>query len=194
MRLRLPFLIVLTGFLAVSYIWGFNFFRSPYQVFLQYERAMIDYANQIRLQQDSGLEAGLSEDEIVSLRKVAIVELEGDMRNLIFDFHKYWSIIEKYYLQYAQSSGVWFTEGLSGSIYTQDDPEYDTFLALYELKDDPESYCLIFVPEVSEESVFREFRGARIYFLQKTIWGYKIEWSRSLIDLILDVDSSSVSV
>ena len=132
-------------------------------------------------------------DEIVSLRKVAIVELEGDMRNLIFDF-QHWSIIEKYYLQYAQSSGIWFTDGLSGSIYTQDDPEYDTFLALYGIEDDPESYCLIFVPEVSERvsSESSEERGFTSFRRQFGVT--KIEWSRSPIDLILDVRFSSVSV
>jgi len=80
LKLWLPFLIVLTAFLAVSYIWGFNFFRSPDQVFLQYEKAMLDYATQIRLQQEAGSRVGLNDHEIALLREMAIVELEGDMK------------------------------------------------------------------------------------------------------------------
>jgi hypothetical protein len=194
LKLWLPFLIVLTAFLAISYIWGFNFFRSPDQVFLQYEKAMLDYATQIRLQQQAGSRVGLSGHEIALLREMAIVELEGDMKNLILDFRRDWSVMQRHYIQYARLSNNWFENGLSGSIYTQDDPEYSEYLEQYELQDDPESYCVIFIPKSSDQSVFSEFRGARIYFLQRTIWGYKIEWGRSLIDLILGMDISSVSV
>ncbi len=194
MKLWLPFLIVLTAFLAVSYIWGFNFFRTPKQVFMQYEKAMLDYATQIRLQQEAGSRVGLNDHEIALLREMAIVELEGDMKSLVFDFRRDWSAMQRHYIQYARLSNNWFENGFSGSMYTQDDPEYTSYLEQYELQDDPESYCVIFVPESSNQSVFREFSGARIYFLQRTIWGYKIEWSRSLIDLILGKDISSVSV
>jgi hypothetical protein len=102
--------------------------------------------------------------------------------------------MQRHYIQYARLSSNWFENGLSGSIYTQDDPEYGGYLEQYELQDDPESYCVIFIPKSSDQSVFSEFSGARIYFLQRTIWGYKIEWGRSLIDLILGMDISSVSV
>jgi len=194
LKLWLPFLIVLTAFLAVSYIWGFSFFRTPKQVFMQYEKAMLDYATQIRLQQEAGSRVGLNDHEIALLREMAIVELEGDMKSLVFDFRRDWSAMQRHYIQYARLSNNWFENGFSGSMYTQDDPEYTSYLEQYELQDDPESYCVIFVPESSNQSVFREFSGARIYFLQRTIWGYKIEWSRSLIDLILGMDISSVSV
>ncbi|HAY98519.1 hypothetical protein V511_10520 [Mesotoga sp. Brook.08.YT.4.2.5.1] len=194
MKLWLPFLVVVTAFLAISYIWGFNFFRSPSQVFIQYERAMLDYTAQIRQQQEAGSKAGLNEREIAFLRELAIVELEGDMKSLVFDFQKDWPLMQRHYIQYAHRSGDWFIEGLSGSLYTQDDPEYSSFLELYELQDDPDSYCLIFIPGSSEKNVFTEFSGARVYYLQRTIWGYRIEWSRSLIDLILDVAISSASV
>ncbi|HOI64585.1 MAG: hypothetical protein GXY62_05465 [Thermotogaceae bacterium] len=194
MKLGVSLLIFVTTFLVMLYIWGFYFFKSPGQVFEEYERALVEYAHQMRIQEEAGLKAGLGARELSNLREAAIVDLEGDMKRIVADFEKDWSAMRRIYLEYARRSGSWFTEGLTGVIVTQDNPDYHTLLALYNLIDDPDSYCLLFIPETNGSRVFNEFSGARLYYLQKTLWGYRIEWSKSLIDLLLGKDITSIAV
>ena len=194
MKVGFSLLIVATAFLVMLYIWGFYFFKSPGQVFEEYERALVEYAHQMRIVEEAGLKAGLGVRELSDLREAAIVDLEGDMKRIVADFEKEWSAMRRIYLEYARRSGSWFIEGLTGVIVTRDNPDYYTLLAFYNLIDDPDNYCLLFIPETNGSSVFSEFSGARIYYLQKTIWGYRIEWSKSLIDLLLGKDLTSIAV
>jgi hypothetical protein len=194
LKLRYISLVCVTVLLVALYIWGFYFFRSPEQVFRDYEQAILDYAYQMKLQEEAGLKVGLNVKQLTDIKEVAIIDLEGDMKRIIANFSKDWLAMKRVYLEYTKKSGSWFDEGLSGTIVTRSNPEYFELLSVFNLVDDPDRYCLLFIPNSNASGVFQEFLGARLYYLQRTLWGYRIEWSRSLIDLLLGMDPSSISV